>query len=54
MKFKERLIGNKIKEFDMNLPEESESVVSELIVTSEMLRKGEYSIDTPPCWMIIL
>ena len=35
------------KEFDMDLPEESKSVVSELIVTAEMLKNGEYLIDVP-------
>ena len=35
------------KEFDMDLPEESKSVISELIVTAEMLKNGEYLIDVP-------
>ena len=35
------------KEFDMDLPEESKSVISELIVTVEMLKNGEYLIDVP-------
>lgn len=35
------------KEFEMELPEEVKSVFSEIIVTADMLSKGDYLIDIP-------